>query len=111
MSKTRPRTPEEVSRLLSEFEQSGLSQGKYCKQLGIPVTTFDYYLRRRRLKGQRVPAAATQHLVKVKVESAQPDQQRTSGFTLVLANGRRIESNWSFAEADLARLIRIVEAV
>ena len=29
---------------------------------------------------------------------------------LVLANGRRIESSWKFAEADLTRLIRVAEA-
>ena len=32
------------------------------------------------------------------------------GFALVLANGRRIESSWGFAEADLLRLIRAAEA-
>jgi hypothetical protein len=29
---------------------------------------------------------------------------------LVLVNGRRIESSWGFAEADLLRLIRAAEA-
>jgi hypothetical protein len=33
------------------------------------------------------------------------------GFVLVLGNGRRIESGWKFGEAELARLIRIAEAV
>ena len=33
-----------------------------------------------------------------------------NGFTLVLGNGRRIESGWRFGEAELARLIRIAEA-
>jgi hypothetical protein len=37
-------------------------------------------------------------------------QQGGPGFTLTLANGRRIESSWRFAEADLTRLIRAVEA-
>lgn len=32
------------------------------------------------------------------------------GITLVLGNGRRIESSWTFAEADLLRLIRAAEA-
>ena len=31
-------------------------------------------------------------------------------YTLVLVNGRRIESLWKFAEADLTRLIRVAEA-
>jgi hypothetical protein len=33
-----------------------------------------------------------------------------TGFSLVLANGRRIESSWKFAEAELIRLIRAAEA-
>ena len=37
-------------------------------------------------------------------------EPEAKGFALVLGNGRRIEGNWSFAEQDLARLIRIVEA-
>jgi hypothetical protein len=30
---------------------------------------------------------------------------------LVLVNGRRIESGWNFIDAEMLRLIRIVEAV
>jgi hypothetical protein len=45
----------------------------------------------------------------VKLEA--PPAQAQSVFSLVLANGRRIESAWSFSDADLARLIRIAEAV
>ena len=44
-------------------------------------------------------------LVEVAIEA-----QRRTGFALVLANGRRIESSWKFGEADLARLIRVAEA-
>jgi hypothetical protein len=47
-------------------------------------------------------------LVKVKVEA--PAENPQSVFTLVLGNGRRIESAWSFEDAELTRLIRIVEA-
>ena len=41
-----------------------------------------------------------------------PPQARANaeGFTLVLANSRRIESGWQYADQELARLIRIVEA-
>ncbi len=45
-------------------------------------------------------------LVRVEVDG----QQCGPGFTLTLANGRRIESSWRFAEADLQRLIRAAEA-
>jgi len=45
-------------------------------------------------------------MVKVEVASSEVIGQ----FTLSLANGRRIESSWRFAEAELARLIRIAES-
>ena len=34
-----------------------------------------------------------------------------STFALVLGNGRRIETAWNFVEAELARVIRVAEAV
>jgi hypothetical protein len=44
--------------------------------------------------------------VAVKVVNPEPAPQ----FTLSLANGRRIECSWRFADAELARLIRIAES-
>jgi hypothetical protein len=41
--------------------------------------------------------------------SSAPEPDR--GFVLVLGNGRRIESGWRFGDAELARLIRVAEAV
>lgn len=108
MAKTSTRTPQEIERLLTGYEQSGLSRQRYCERQGIPVTTLDYYRHRR--QGQRIPALEAK-LVKVELKSAQSDQQEVEGFILALAKGRRIESCWSYSEQDLARLIRIVEAV
>jgi len=103
----RRRTAEEVERLLKGYEESGLSRQEYCQREGIPVTTFDYYRQRSARKAAAQRRAAG--LLKVKLEA--PQLQAQSLFTLVLANGRRIESAWSFSDADLARLIRIAEAV
>ena len=101
------RTAEEVERLVKGYEESGLSRREYCQREGMPVTTFDYYRQRstRKVAAQRRAAG----LVKVKVEAA--PVEAPSVFTLMLANGRRIESAWNFNEADLTRLIRIAEAV
>ena len=104
----RRRTAEEVERLLKGYEESGLSRQEYCQREGIRVSTLDYYRQRqsaRKAAAQRRAAG----LLKVKLEA--PRLQAQSLFTLVLANGRRIESVWSFSDADLARLIRIAEAV
>jgi hypothetical protein len=48
-------------------------------------------------------------LVRVAVKAAPGEESQRDSFTLVLANGRRIESGWGFREPDLARLIRIAE--
>jgi hypothetical protein len=92
----------EATRLLEGYERSKLTRSDYCAQVGIPVTTLDYY--RRRLGGNRKarrPAA----LAAVRV--IQPE--RSHGFVLVLNSGRRIESGWGFASEELARLVRVAE--
>ena len=104
----RKKTAEEVERLLKGYEESGLSRQEYCRREGMPVTTLDYYRQRSTRKAAAARRVAASQLVKVKLEAAAADPQ--GGFTLVLSNGRRIESGWSFGDADLARLIRIAEA-
>jgi hypothetical protein len=37
-------------------------------------------------------------------------KSQSAAFTLVLRNGRRIQSAWGYRDADLARLIRVAEA-
>lgn len=97
------RSTDEVKRLLESFQRSGLTRRQFCEREGIARTTLDYYRRRASEK-------ATIRLAKVAIAST-PAQVPAGRFTLVLANGRRIEGNWDFREADLARLIRTVEAV
>jgi hypothetical protein len=45
----------------------------------------------------------------VKIAKA-PAPVSGGGFTLVLGNGRRIESGWHFSDEAMARLIRIAGA-
>jgi hypothetical protein len=96
------RSAEEIERLLESYQASGLTRREYCRSESIPVTTLDYYRRRqaRKRKGR---------LAKVVVRS-EPAELGGS-FTVMLANGRRIESGWNYEEAELGRLIRICEAV
>jgi len=88
----------EATRLLDGFERSNLTRRDYCERAGVPVSTLDYYRRRRALR-------QSGSLVPVKVL----DPLRSPGFTLVLSNGRRIESSWDFAGEELSRLVRIAE--
>ena len=100
------RSAEEVEQMLRGYEESGVSREEYCARLGIRVSTFDYYRQRETRKNAAKRRAAAK-LVRVTVEPAAT--QVASIFTLVLANGRRIESSWNFSETELGRLIRIVE--
>lgn len=94
------RNRQEIERLVGDFEASGRTRTDYCRETGLALSTLGRYLKRH--------GADRQRLVRVKLESA---QGQAPGFALVLGNGRRIESGWSFGDAELARLIRIAEAV
>jgi len=94
------RSKEEIEQLLEQYRTSGLTQIEYCQQTGIVLSSLGRYLR------QRKGAGAEPQLVRIKVDAESPSG---GGFTLVLGNGRRIESDWGFAEAELGRLIRVAE--
>ena len=86
---------EEKRRLIEGYAASGMTRREDCAKHGIAVSTLDYWRLKQKPK-----------LVRVAIEG----QPSGPGFTLTLGNGRRIESSWSFAEADMTRLIRAVEA-
>jgi hypothetical protein len=96
----RRRSTEEIEQVLEQYRTSGLTQIEYCRQTGMVLSTLGRYLRRR----SGIEQAA---LIRVEVEPASAEP--APGFALVLGNGRRIESGWRFGEAELARLIRVVE--
>ena len=94
----------QMRQMLEEYKTSGLSRREFCQKRSIPLTTFDYW---RGEHGEKVAKPVRRpRLVKVDVAAGETAGQ----FTLSLANGRRIESSWRFAEAELARLIRIAES-
>ena len=101
------RNAKEVEQVVVDFERSGLSRRDYCQRRGIALPTLDWY--RRRVRASRLSPGF------VPVKLAKPTTPVTSaeenGFTLVLVNGNRIESTWSFDETQLARLIRVAGAV
>ena len=95
----RRRTREEIEQIVQQYEASGMTQAEYCRQAGVSLSSLQRYMQKRD-KGQR--------MVRVRLQSA---PERSGRFALVLANGRRLESDWQFGESDLARLIRVAETV
>jgi hypothetical protein len=98
--RNRGRSAEEIAAMMSGYEQSGLTRREYCQQRGIPLPTFDYYRHRRKKK------VRTLGLVAVKIVAS---EQPSSPMAVILRNGRRIEVGRGFAEAELTRLLRVVE--
>ena len=94
----------EMRRVLEEYAASGLKRREFCQQRGIRLTTFDYWRREHAVKPRKQERRP--RLVAVKVAHA----ERAADFALRLVNGRRIECSWGFADAELARLIRITES-
>lgn len=95
----------ERAQLVEAYGRSGLSREEFSRRAGISAGMLDYYRRRHE-------ANTTSGLVRVEVRPAELDGGvGKSTFCLVLGNGRRIESDWRFSESDLARLIRLAEAV
>ena len=93
-----------MRQMLEEYAASGVGRREFCEQRGMALTTFDYW--RREHAGQRRKPSKRPRLVKVEVAASEGAGQ----FILGLANGRRIESGWRFADAELSRLIRIAES-
>lgn len=106
MAKASTRTQQEIEQMIAAYEQSGLTRREYCEQQKVPLTSFDYYRHRHRKQA----ATAAGQLVKVELQDRSRTEEASKGFSLVLSQGRRIETNWGYCEQDLARLIRIVEA-
>jgi len=91
-----------MRRVVEEYAESGLARREFCEQRKISLTTLDYW--RRELGGKTKPSKRPR-LVKVEVAD-----EVGAGFTLRLPNGRSIESAWRFADAEMARLIRVAES-
>lgn len=98
---TRARNSADIQQILSAYERSGLTRQEFCAQVGLPLTTFDYY-RRRQCKLQQ------RSLVPVKVLPSMAASP-TAGFTVVLRNGRKVESQWEYPESALLRLVQTLE--
>jgi hypothetical protein len=93
------RSKQEIRTIVAGFAKSGMTRREYCAKHNIGISTLDYW--------RRVGKKSNPKLVEVAIET-QP--QPTDSFALVLANGRRIESSWKFAAADLTRLIHVAES-
>lgn len=85
--------------MVAGYRSRGLSRKAYCEELGIAVTTLDYYLRR---ENERDRKRASVLPVEVMAPVA------SSPLTLVLREGLRLEVSAGFDEATLRRLLTVL---
>lgn len=91
------RSGDKIGRLVQEFEIGGETRREFCQGHDIALTTLDFWRRARTRRPRLLP---------VEVMASEP----AAMLTLVLANGRKIESSGRFADGELVRLIRIAES-
>lgn len=125
------RSASEVKKILQGYEESGLTRRQYCAQIGIPVTTFDYYRTRWQGGGKQAEVPSTKNALPLpqaetrlnrlmRVELSAPAEPATlesdthAGFIVTLivqGQPRRIEigGGRDFDEGLLGKLIRVVE--
>ena len=105
------RSRQEIKRLVTEFESSGLRRSEFCQKHNLALGTLQRGLRRRRMEvdGQ----SQSKRLVEVKMAGIQRNGSGpgTCSLEVVLAAGRRIEVRRNFDAETLARLIRTLEEI
>ena len=106
------RSRQEIKRLVTEFESSGLRRSEFCHKHNLALGTLQRGLRKRQMEvdGQ----SESKRLVEVKMAGIQRNGSgaATCSLEVVLVEGRRrIEVRRNFDAETLARLIRTIEKI
>jgi len=105
------RSRQEIKRLVSEFETSGMRRSEFCHKHNLALGTLQRGLRRSRMEVEG--KSEGKRLVEVKMAGIQRNDSGpgTCSLEVVLAGGRRIEVRRDFDAETLARLIRTLEEI
>lgn len=100
-----------VEGLLAEREREGLTLSALARRSGIPVGTLAGWSWRLR-KAKRVAASGVRSagFVELVARSAARPSQPGARYELALRGGRRLLVEGTIDEAELSRLIRMLEA-
>jgi transposase-like protein len=103
----RRRSRAEVGQLVAEYEASGLSRVEFCREHGLSLATLARY---RKRQSQGSPAAGSRWVeVKVPAGRAVLEGGASSGLTVALGGGRRIEVGRGFDAHTLVQLLGVLE--
>ncbi|HYY28542.1 MAG TPA: hypothetical protein VE860_11385 [Chthoniobacterales bacterium] len=105
------RSRQEIKRLVTEFETSGLGRSEFCDKHNLALGTLQRGLKRRRMEVDR--QSKGKRLVEVKMAGLQRNGSGAGACSLevALTGGRRIEVRQEFDAETLARLIRTIEEI
>ncbi len=84
---------------MTGYRSRGMSRKAYSQEMGIAVTTLDYYLRRENGRDRKQAGVLA---VELEPSVAQ------SPLTLILREGLRLEVPAGFDEATLRRLLSVL---
>jgi len=106
----RRRSRAEVEKLVAEYEASGLGRTEFCQTHALSLSTLNRYCKRRQAHEEASGVGRW-----VAVELSDPDTAttggRSSGLTIILSSGHRIEIGRSFDASTLRRLIVLLQQV
>jgi hypothetical protein len=105
----RRRSREEVQQLTIEFEASGLRLMEFCRKHGLPPSTLQRHLKRRRLGNVQAKQDNRPGSVSLGGTNGNKDAGGTCSFEVVLSNGRRIKVWPDFHLGTLERLLSVLE--
>ena len=100
-------------RLVSEFQQSGLSRKAFCAAHGLNVHTLDAWRKRVASKGPNakiVPVEIVEDRTTSFGAPQEASMQRSGQFRVVLADGLRVEIEPGFDAVELRRLIAALDS-
>lgn len=103
----RRRGPAEITRVLAEYQASGLTQAAFCRQTGLSLATLARY--RKRQSPSEATSGGRWLAVEVAGGSKGSGVGPSSALALILPGGVRIEVGRGFDARTLAQLLSVLE--
>jgi transposase-like protein len=109
MRKNQKYTQEEMYLAIELWEESGLSQKKYCRQNQLSFSTFKYWLRKysKEKAGQESKSISFIQVHIPKVEDAILPVTDQDGITIIYPSGTQVSCPVNISTEKLCILIRI----
>ena len=105
------RTAAEIRQIVSEFESSGVSRNRFCRERGLTFGVLNRYL--KRMHAAVDGSASGNRLVAVEWGGKKPSAERfrSCGLSVVVSSGREITVNTGFDAVTLQRLVEVLETM